>query len=233
MASRLAKTLVVVAATATTVALATGTAQAASMTAKVTAGSAAVGTAVPFTAATTGTSPQVTFTDVDDGNLALHCASATSATNSATVGSQTFAAFPSPTLATIDGAGTTWNTCTGPLGLTFVVTGSTTWNVVATGLTSGGITAGRITNVHAHVADGTTCVFDVTGTVDGTYTNGTSTSTLTLPGVSSNLLISNATGGTCAAAGILSGDHAKFQATLSVTASTPANNPIGITVTSP
>lgn len=187
----------------------------------VSAGSAATSTVVPYTATTTGSSPQVTFKDTTSGTT-LNCASA-SAAGSVTVVS----GHDSNGLGTINGATTGWNTCTGPFSLKFTVTGANTWNLNATGSTVGGVTPGSISNVSAHVA-GNGCSFDVTGTANGSYTNGASSGTLTLPGTTSTLTISNVSGSLCGFAGIANGHAASFKATYGVTANTSGYNPIQI-----
>ena len=180
----------------------------------VTAGSAPAGTIIRYTA----TSPQVTFTDTTSGTV-LNCASA-SATGTVTVGT-----ISSGTpIGTVDG--TIWNTCTGPGGISLAVTGSGTWGLNATGNTVGGVTPGNVSAVSAHVSGGG-CDFDVTGTVDGTYTNGSSNGTLTLPGTTSGLTISNASF-FCGTVGIGNGDLASFRATYQVVADNGAYNPIQI-----
>ena len=197
----------------------------------VTAGSAPAGTVVRYTANTTGPSPQVTFTDTT-ANVVLNCVSA-SATGEVTVGTIPGATPPgTPTpIGTVDG--TTWNTCTGPFGIQLTVTGSGSWKLNATGDTVGGVTPGSVSAVNAHVAG--SCAFDVTGSVDGSYTNGTTDGTLTvpglltLPGTSTALTISNVSGFLCGSAGIQNGDHAKFKATYQVVADIGAYNPIRIT----
>ena len=89
------------------------------------------------------------------------------------------------------------------------------------------MTAGSITAVNLHVAGG--CTYDYTGSIDGTYTNGPSNGTLTLPGTSSGLTISNVSGSLCRAFfGIQNGDLASFKATYQVAANTAAYNPIKI-----
>lgn len=186
----------------------------------VTAGSAPAGTVVPYTATTTGASPQVTFKDTTGGTT-LNCSSA-SAKGTVTVGS----GRDSLKLGTIDGATTGWNTCTGPFGLVLTVTGINTWYIDATGSTVSGVTPGRVSSVTAHVAGG--CNFDVTGTVAGTYTNGTSSGTLTLPGTTSGLTISNVSGSSCSLVNIANGHAASFKATYGVTANTSSYNPISI-----
>jgi hypothetical protein len=69
---------------------------------------------------------------------------------------------------------TVFNHCTGPGGLTFTVKQNTVYNLVATKATSGGVTAGGVTNVKATLT-GTACTATVTGKAPGTYKNPTST----------------------------------------------------------
>ena len=189
----------------------------------VTAGSAPAGTAVGYTATTTGASPQVTFRDTTSG-VVRNCASA-SAAGTVTVGT----ILSGTGIGTVDGAGTVWGTCTGAGGLTFTVTSSGIWSLDATGDTVGGVTPVSISGVNLHVS-GSGCDFDVTGSVDGTYTNGTSYGTLTLPGTTSGLTISNVSGGlACVFVGAQNGDSASLQATYQVAADIGAYNPIQIT----
>ena len=196
----------------------------------VTAGSAPAtdATAIPpvppvaYTANTTGPLPQVTFTDTTSGAV-LNCESA-SAAGTITVGTNRIGTG----IGTVDSTG--WNNCTGPAGLQLTVTGSHPWSLNATGDTAGGVTAGTVSGVNAHVADnGGGCDFDVTGSVAGSYTNGTSNGTLTLPGTSTTLTISNVSGFLCGFAGIRSGDSASFRATYQVAADNADYNPIQIT----
>ena len=91
----------------------------------------------------------------------------------------------------------------------------------------GGVTPGGVTGVSAHVSGD--CDFDYTGSAGGTYTNGPSFGTLTLPGTTSTLTISNVSGLTCFFAGIQNNDQASFEATYQVAADTGAYNPIQIT----
>ena len=190
----------------------------------VTAGSAPAGTVVNYTATTTGASPQVTFTFTTAG-VVLTCVSA-SAPGTITVGTN-LSATP---ISTVNGSGTVWATCTGPGGLTFTVTSSGIWSLDATGDTVGGVTPVSISGVNLHFAqNGGGCDFDVTGSIDGFYTNGTSFGTLTLPGTTSTLTISNVVGFSCVFVGIQSGDSASFKATYQVAADIGAYNPIQIT----
>ena len=187
----------------------------------VTAGSAPAGTEVRYTATTTGASPQVTFQDTTVGTV-LNCASA-SAPGTVTVGTNQSGTG----IGTIDGPGTIWNTCTGPGGYTFTVTGSGSWGLDATGDTVGGVTPVSITGVNLHFAG--SCTFDYTGSIDGSYTNGPSFGTLTLPGTTSTLTISNVSGGfSCFFFGIQNGDSASLEATYQVVADIGADNPIQI-----
>ena len=203
-------------------ALALGSAAFAASSYNVSAGSAPAGTVVGYTATTTGASPQVTFTDTTPLiDVVLNCESA-SAPGTVTVGTL----LSGTGIGTVNGPGTVWNTCTGPGGLVLTVTGAGTWGLNATGDTAGGVTPGSITAVNAHVEGD--CAFDVTGSVDGTYTNGTSTGTLTLPGTTSTLTISNTSPG-CAFVGVADGHKASFKATYQVAADTAAYNPIQIT----
>ena len=181
----------------------------------VTAGSAPADTIIRYTA----TSTQVTFKDTTGGTT-LNCASA-SATGTVTVGTN----LSWTGIGTVDG--TVWNTCTGPGGSSFTVTGSGTWGLNATGNTVGGVTPVSVTGVNLHVAGG--CNFDYTGSIAGTYTNGTSNGTLTLPGTTSGLMISNVSGSLCSTVNIANGHSASLKASYQVVADTGAYNPIRIT----
>ena len=186
----------------------------------VTAGSAPAGTVVGYTATTTGPLPQVTFTNTTSG-FVLNCESA-SAAGTVTVGTN----LSGTRIGTVDGPGTIWATCTGPGGLSLTHTGVGSWNLDATGDTVGGVTPVSITGVNLHVSGD--CSFDYTGSIDGTYTNGTTDGTLDLPGTSSGLTISNTSFG-CIFIGTQNGDVASLQATYQVAADTGAYNPIQIT----
>lgn len=188
----------------------------------VTAGSAtSADNPVSWSASTTGDAPQITFVDTD-ANVTLNCASG------AASGTLNVGQVSGSDIATI--SSTAWNTCTGPLGLSFTVAGSGDWFLNATGDTdANGTTAGNISNINAHVADPGICEFDVTGSVDGSYTNGTSSGTLDLPGTTSTLTISNVTGPLCALAGLSDGHHASFKATYDVAADNASFNPIQVT----
>ena len=186
----------------------------------VTAGSAPAGTIVDYTATTTGPLPQVRFTDTTAG-VTFDCASA-SAAGTVTVGTN----LSGTRIGTVDGPGWALTTCTGAGGLVFTHTGVGSWGLDATGDTVGGVTPVSISGVNVHFESD--CSFDYTGSVDGTYTNGTSFGTLTLPGTASGLTISNTSFG-CIFFGIQNGDKASFKATYQVAADIGAYNPIQIT----
>ena len=187
----------------------------------VTAGSAPAGTVVGYTATTTGASPQVTWKDTTAGTT-WNCVSASAP---GTIKAGTL--LSGTGIGTVNGAGTVWNTCTGPFGLTLTFTGSGTWGLNATGDTVGGVTPVRISGVNVHVAG--SCNYDYTGSIDGTYTNGPSNGTLILPGTSSGLTISNVSGSSCSFINIANGHAASYKATYQVVANTGAYNPIQIT----
>jgi hypothetical protein len=68
-----------------------------------------------------------------------------------------------------------FNKCTGPLGLTFKVKQSGTWNLNVTKFNkSKGVATGFINNVKATLS-GPSCTATVTGATDATFTNKTST----------------------------------------------------------
>jgi len=175
MASRLVKALIVGGGAAAALILGMGSASAAG-TWSVTVGSA-TGT-VNFNGATVGdhtpTNPDVIFTDATSG-LGLSCDSATAGTPTAAGGAITVGTGQSGApIAQIFGPATTWTHCVGPLSIELDPTGVGTWNLQADSYASAtGVTSGRITDVSAHVAspDGTSCVFDVTGSVNATFTN--------------------------------------------------------------
>ena len=220
MRKRMSRSLAI-SAVAGIVALAGSSAAFAASSYNVTAGSAPASTVVGYTATTTGALPHVTFTDTTSGTV-YNCASA-SATGTITVGTN----LSWTGIGTVDGTG--WNTCTGPFGLTLTHTGVGSWNLDATGDTVGGVTPVSISGVNLHVSDpGGSCDFDYTGSVNGTYTNGPSNGTLTLPGTSSGLTIKNVSGSLCAFAGISNGHSASFKATYQVVADNGAYNPIQI-----
>jgi hypothetical protein len=135
----------------------------------VTAGSAPANTAVAVTGTSSGATPQITFRDTTTG-INLVCASAV-LKGSVTTGSST--GVP---LATVNGSTAVFNSCTGPAGLQFAVTGFGTWNINVSDSTSG-VSTGTVSNIRAHVVAtaGPTCSFDV-GANSGTFTSsGTST----------------------------------------------------------
>src|SRR5882757_10863598 len=205
MASRLVKALIVGGGAAAALILGMGSASAAG-TWTVTVGSA-TGT-VPFNGATTGdhtsTNPDILFTDTTSG-LGLSCDSGT-AGGSTTVGT----GLSGTNIAQISGPSTTWTNCLGPLGLELDPTGVGAWNLQAVSYDSGtGVTSGQITSINAHVSspDATSCVFDVTGTVNATFTNSTHQLAIS---PDPTLTISNVTG----CFGLINGgDQASFQAT--------------------
>lgn len=173
-----------------------------------------------FTAATTGTSPQIHFSDLTTGG-ALTCASGTAhgtiplGTHSATLGNIT---------------GSTWATCTGPFGLNLIVTQPSTSSWVLTGDSynaTTGVTSGHISNVTANITSNPagSCSFTVSGAVNATYTNSTHVLAVANSGTTNFLTISNVSG----CFGVVgSGHHASFTANYSVT------TPLGaLTVTSP
>ena len=186
----------------------------------VAAGSAASGSAVALTGTATGTAsaPAITFTDTTT-NQVLNCVSGT-APGSTTVGT----GLSGTGIATIDGANTTWTSCTGPLGLAFTVSGAGTWTLNATGPTANGSTPGTITGASAAVNDPGICSFNVNGGVTGSYTN--SPPTLNVAADSSTLTISNVNG----CLGIINeGDSATFVGSYSIAANDSASNPVTVT----
>jgi len=71
---------------------------------------------------------------------------------------------------------TAFNNCTGPLGITFTVTQSGTWNLNLTSYTSP-TSKGYISGISAKLS-GTSCTATVTGSADGSYSNTTGVLTL-------------------------------------------------------
>lgn len=187
----------------------------------VTAGSATPGTTVGWTAATTGTTPQIHFDDTTS-NIAFTCDSGTAA-GTTTAGSG-LSGFQ---IATIDATKTTWTNCHF-IGLNLTFTGTGTWALnAATGSATGA--SGNVSYVNLAASGtgsfGTTCAFTITGSVPTTYTNADTTLAingggLTISGVS----------GACGSLGILkNGDAATLQADYAVTANNSADNPIAVT----
>lgn len=215
------KTLAVAGAAAGALVIGIMPANALATTFTVKAGSAANGTTVKFTGATTGATPQITFVDKTSGQV-LHCDSGT-APGKATVGKKQAGSG----IGKITGSATTWKNCVGPAGITLKVTGVGTWKLNAVSYASG-VTKGTITGANANVKtpDGTTCKFTVMGSVPVTYTN--STRILAVQDTAANLVTSNVTG--CFGL-INNGDHASFKGSYKVTVSPAADNPL--TITSP
>jgi hypothetical protein len=183
------------------------------------AGSAGAGKTIALTGRTTGTSPQIHFTDATSGQ-ALTCASGTAPGTT-----KTGKGLSGTGIGHVTGPKTTWKTCTGPFGLKFTVTGIGTWNINAASYSSG-VTTGKISNIKAKVTDPGTCTFTATGSVAVKYTN--KTHVLSVPGKTAGLKVSGVSG----CLGIINnGDKAKFRANYALKANTAANNPI--TITSP
>lgn len=182
------------------------------------AGKAAKGTTVAIVGKTTGTKPQIHFTDVTS-HQSLTCASGT-APGTTKVGSGRSGAA----IGHVTGAKTTWKGCSGPAGLTFSVKGAQSWNINAVSYKSG-VTTGTISNVHATVSDPGVCSFTVTGSVGVTYTN--KTHILAVTGKTAGLKVSNVN---CLPV-VFNGDKAKFSAKYKLTATKTSFNPI--TITSP
>lgn len=213
--SNLLRTAAVVTGAAAALALGASSASAAT-TFTVKAGSAPSGTTVAVKGVTTGSSPQVTFVDTTSGTT-LNCTS-----SSATGSVKTGTGLSGTGIATINGAGIVFSSCTGPLGLNLTVKGAGTWKLNAT---SGSTTAvkGTLTGVSATVS-GSGCSFSVAGSVAGSYTN--STQALAFPGTTSGLKISNVNG--CFGL-VNSGDVASYKASYKLTATTAAYNPVKVT----
>ena len=181
------------------------------------AGTAAAGTTVAITGKTIGTSPQIHFKDVTSGQT-LTCASG-AAPGTTKVGK----GLSGTGIGHIAGPKTKWNTCAGPAGLKFVVTGVNTWNLNAATFAAP-VTKGTITNVKAKVVDSGVCSFVVTGKVGVSYSN--TTHVLTVPGSAATLTVSNVSG----CLGIINNnDKASFKGAYKLTANVTADNPIKIT----
>ncbi len=154
-----------------------------------------------------GTAGTTTLKDTTTGTV-LTCTSATA------TGQLANGTYTTNAVGTV--SATTFTSCTGPLGLTFNVTQVGTWTVNALSSAGGGVTNGSITGVGATIS-GPGCSASVTGSVTGTYTNGTAklavnSGGLTISGVSGCLgLIKN-------------GDASTFTATYSIAPSTIAIN---------
>jgi hypothetical protein len=73
-------------------------------------------------------------------------------------------------LLTVDGPSSVWSGCTGPLGIEFEISAFGTWNYLVQSQT-GSRTEYDISNVTLDVRtpDGTSCTFDVAGTVKASY----------------------------------------------------------------
>lgn len=218
MNSRIARTLGLAGGLAAVAFLFASQAQAAT-TWTVKAGSAAKGTTVNILGTTTGTTPQIHFSDVTSGQT-LTCAKGTAPGTT-----KTGSGLSGTGIGHVNGPKTTWTTCKGPGGLVFKVTGVGTWNINAASFSSG-VTTGKITNAKATVVDSGVCSFTVTGSVGIKYTN--STHVLAVPGGTAGLTVSNVSG--CLGL-INNNDKAKFKANYALKATNSAFNPI--TITSP
>ncbi|WP_300682087.1 hypothetical protein [Nocardioides sp.] len=189
----------------------TGTAFAAAPV-NVTAGSSSTGTTT-YTAATTGTSPQISFYTP---YVNMSCGSGTAAGK---------VYLGAPTAGKIaDITSTTWTSCIGPLGLTMHVYQSGTWTVNGTNVASG-VTTGTVGNISATVIavnpstgleDSSLCSFVAAGSIPGTFTNSTQTLATTAGGT---LAITSATG--CSGQ-VVAGDSANFVAKYVLTAAAGA-----------
>ncbi|NUS13219.1 MAG: hypothetical protein HOY69_17760 [Streptomyces sp.] len=170
--------------------------------------SGSTGTNGAFSATASGP----TLTD-SNTKVKLTCSSAT-ASGTAPNGTYTTGAPTAIPVASLNTLG--WSQCT-ISGIGFTVTANATpWKLNATGPTSGGVTPGSITGVNAKLSGA--CTATVTGTVTGSYNNGTHTlsinaGTLTVSGVS----------GLCLGL-INNGDSVVYAANYVVTPSTLAVN---------
>jgi len=220
MLSSLKRGLLALGVATTVVAVGAATASAAT-TWTVTAGTTASGSTT-FTASTTGTSPQIHFSDLVTGG-ALTCASGTAKGTVPHLGS----GLSNP-LANITGS--TWATCTGPFGLNLAVSQPTTsvWTLNGDSYNATtGVTSGHISNVTANVTSipAGSCSFTVSGAVTGTYTNSTHVLAVANSGTTYALTISAVSG----CFGVVGNGHAA-----SFTANYNVTTPLGaLTVTSP
>jgi hypothetical protein len=161
MKKNVVRVLIAGAAAGTALMLGAGIALAATLTVTVT-GAASTG-------AVTASAGTVTLKDTRNGDT-LTC---TSSTGKGSVKDQTKTGAAPLKVGTI--GSTVFNHCTGPGGLAFTVKQNTVYNLDLTGATnSSGVTAGGVTNVSATLT-GTACTATVTGSVQGTYKNATST----------------------------------------------------------
>jgi hypothetical protein len=211
------KTLVIAGAAAATMAIGIMPANAVG-TWTVSAGSAPTGRSVSFKGTTIGASPQIHFTDVTT-STALTC-DAGSAGGTTVVGT----GLPSQTLASINGASTTWTNCLGPLGIQLTPTGHGIWKINANKYNATtGVTSGTIVGANATVT-GTGCSFTVKGSVPISYTN--STQVLAVKATKANLVVSGVSG--CFGA-VNNADHASFSGNYKVATINALFNPIQIT----
>jgi len=206
----------------------TTSAQAATVNFTVSAGSAPDGTAVPVTGVTTGSAPQIHFTDTSTGVLES-CDSGT-ADGTVTPGSYSYdnSSATHVQVGSISGPSATWTNCQGD-GFNFTVTGAGTWSVNAASGSASGV-SGTISNVAISVTGsgilGVTCNFSVSGSVPASYTNSDHTLHVT---AGAGLHITSASG-ICASLGMFnSGDSATFTGAYALTATPSADNPVQIT----
>lgn len=151
---------------------------------------------VPYTASTTGATPQIDF---HTAFVNMSCDAGTAA-GFLHLGSN----VPGDNIASIDS--TTWTNCLS-FGLPMTVTQlspntpATPWILNATGVPTSGVTAGTVTDVKAHVAhtpvnpnDPSLCSFDVSGSVDGNFNANNQSLNITSPTAGATLVISNIVG---------------------------------------
>jgi hypothetical protein len=151
----------------TTVLLA-GAAAAAALTLSVTPALAATTYSVSPGGSYSGKAGTTTFTDTPTGSV-LTC---TSGTAKGTLKSGS--GLSGTDIGTI--TSTSFSSCTGPLGLTFTVKQSGTWDLNITS-SSGGTSAGYISGIDASLS-GPLCSATVTGSADAKYVNSTGVLTL-------------------------------------------------------
>jgi hypothetical protein len=114
----------------------------------------------------------------------------------------------------------TFTSCSGPLGLTFTVTGTFPWHLNAiTYHSATGVTDGTVTGVSAHLS-GPGCSANVTGGTPGTYTNSTAKLALS-PSAPNTTGVSLTISGVSGCFGLIGNGHtATFTSTYSVSPST-------------
>lgn len=191
------------------IAIAIPSAFGATLTYKITAGTAAKGSVTYSgkTAKGTASNPAIKFTDTTK-NLPLGCNSGT-ASGSVKLG-KAVAAAKAGTITK-----TTWSGCVGPNQLALTPKQSGTWYLNGAAKTATGKTKVFVSNVVANVSDSTgLCKFTVYGSADGVYNNATKSLAMApRAGSGHQLKVKNAS---CLGL-IANGDHVSFQGTYHIT----------------